>query len=230
MIYPNSFAKLFEKPYRHRHILLVIKLSVLLHVFLSSADVKAVVYALFRDRISGKTVCEWSQKFPENIPNKKVKYRKGETVILFADEKYVWVKGVQAYWWSVKDHLGNVLATMITTARDSASAELLFRRAKAKIIGQVRAVVHDGLKSYDKPVRKVFGRNCQSIVAGITGKFVMINKCLYWITNNSAESLNAQIDAYYTRVHYNFNNIDSANRFADMFLYRMHLRNACDQV
>ena len=218
---------LFSKPYRYRHVWLVIKLSVLLHIFLSSTDVKAVVYALFRDTVSAKTVCEWSKKFYEGVPFKKVKYKKGETVILFGDEKYVWIKGVQAYWWSVKDHLGNVLATMITTARDAASAELLFRRARERIVGTVHAVVHDGLKSYDKPVKKVFGRKCKSIVAGIKGKFVMINNGLYWITNNSAESLNAQIDAYYTRVHYNFNNLESANRFADMFLCRMHLRNAC---
>ena len=55
----------------------------------------------------------------------------------------------------------------------------------------------------------------------------MINENLHWITNNPAESLNAQIDAYYTRLHYNFNSLESANRFADMFLYRMHLRKVC---
>lgn len=223
----NSFSELFEKPYRYRHALIVIRLSVLLCIFLSSRDVKAIVYYLFRAKVSHKTICDWCKKFPEKLPEQKVVYKKGENVFLFADEKYVWIKGVKAYWWTVRDHTGVVLSSIITMARDSASAKQLFRRAKARIVGKVCAVVHDGLKSYDKPVKSVFGRKCKSIVAGIKGRFIMINKKIYWITNNSAESINAQIDAYYTKVHYNFENLESANRFADMFLYRVHLRDAC---
>jgi transposase-like protein len=185
------------------------------------------MYYVFRVKVSHKTVCEWAQKFPEQIPAKKVKYRKSETVILFADEKFINIKKIKAYWWSIKDHLGNVLATIITMRRDAASAKKLFRRAKQNITGRVHAVIHDGLKSYNKPVKSVFGRRCKSIVAGIQGKLVMINKELYWITNNSAESLNAQIDSYYARHHYNFNNLESASQFAEMFLYRKNLREAC---
>lgn len=55
----------------------------------------------------------------------------------------------------------------------------------------------------------------------------MINEKAYWITNNSAESLNAQIDNYIARHHYNFNSLQSANYFATMFLYRKNLRDAC---
>ena len=218
---------LFNKPYRHRFMWIIIKLAVVLFAFVSSRDTEAIIYYVFRIKVSYKTICEWSKKFPEEIPKKKIKYKKRQTVILFADEKYVWIKGVQAYWWSIKDHLGNVLAKVITFSRDSASAKELFRRANEKIIGRVHAVVHDGLRSYGKVVKKVFGRRCMSIVAGIQGKFVIINKELYWITNNSAESLNAQIDSYYARFHYNFESLESANRFADMFLYRKNLREAC---
>ena len=218
---------LFEKPYRHRFMWIIIKLAVVLYCFVSSRDAKAILYYVFRMRTSHKSICEWSKKFPEEIPKKKVKYKKKETVILFTDEKYVWIKDVQAYWWSVKDHLGNVLASIVTMKRDSASAKELFRRAKERIVGRVHAVVHDGLRAYNKPTKSVFGRRCISIVAGIQGKFVIINKELYWITNNSAESLNAQIDSYCARHHYNFNNLQSANYFADMFLYRKNLRKAC---
>lgn len=218
---------LFSKPYRHRFMWIIIKLAVVLLVFVSSRDAKAILYYVFRMKVSHKSICEWSKKFPEEIPKKKIRYKNRQTVILFADEKYIWIKGIQAYWWSIKDHLGDVLAEVITFSRDSASAKELFRRAKERITGRVHAVVHDGLRSYGRVVKKVFGRRCMSIVAGIQGKFVIINKELYWITNNSAESLNAQIDSYYARFHYNFESLESANRFADMFLYRKTLRETC---
>lgn len=218
---------LFQKPYRHRYFWVFIKLAIILYHFLSSSDVQAILYYAFRLKVSHKTICQWAKKFPESLPKKKIRYKKEETVILFADEKFTWIKNIKAYWWSIKDHLGNVLASLITPSRDKASAKKLFRRAKENIIGRVHAVVHDGLKSYDKPVKSIFGRRCKSIVAGIQGRFVMINKKSYWITNNSAESLNAQIDSYLARHHYNFNNLESANDFASMFLYRKNLRDAC---
>ena len=197
-----------------------------MHIFLSSRDVQAILFFLFRSKLSPKTICEWTKKFHLELPEEKLEYAPEEDVILFADEKYVWIKKAKAYWWSVRDHAGYVLASIITTARDGDSAQELFRRARARINGRVHAVVRDGLTSYDKPIRKVFGRKCKSIVAGIQGKWVIINSNAYWITNNSSESLNAQIDAYYSRFHYNFNNLKSAKQFANMFLYRMHLRRA----
>lgn len=223
----GTWESLFTKPYRYRHVWLVIKLAAVLSIFLSSRDVQAILFYLFRDRVSTKTICQWAKKFPLGISFEPLTYAPGETVVLFSDEKFVKVKGSRVYWWSIRDHLGRVLASIVTDARDAASATKLFRRAKARIKGGVHAIVHDGLTSYDKPTWKVFGRDCQSIVAGIEGRWAIINDGLYWITNNSAESLNAQIDAYYTRLHYNFNSLESANNFATMFLYRMHLREAC---
>ena len=223
----SSWSEQFTKPYRHRHIWLVIKLAVVLHIFLSSRDVQAILYYLFKDKVSPKTICQWTKKFPLGLPEEKVVYGPEEDVILFADEKYVWIKKVKAYWWTVRDHTGRILASLITTERDGASAEKLFRRAKARIIGQVHAVVRDGLKSYTKPIKKTFGRRCKSIVRGIKPKWAMVNYRAHYLSNNISESINAQIDAYYTRLHYNFNNLESANQFVTMFLYRRHLREGC---
>jgi len=217
---------ILQKPYRYRYYLIFIKLAVVLYVFLSSEDVKAIMYYVFRVKVSGKTICEWAKKFPIEIPNEKIEYKKGEDALLFADEKFIWIKGIKAYWWSVRDYLGNVLANIVTIRRDTASAKKLLRRAEQRIIGRVHAVVHDGLKSYNSAVNWVFGRKCKNVVAGIQGKWVMINKKAYHITNNTSESLNAQIDAYLVRHHYNFNSLASANYFATMFLYRKNLRDA----
>ena len=223
----DRWQELFTKPYRHRHCWLIIRLAVVLHLFLSSRDVQAILYYLFHGRVAPKTICAWTKKFPLGILLEPVTYAPEEDVILFADEKFVRVKRAEAYWWSVRDHGGRVLASLVTSARDKASAKELLRRAHTCIKGRVHAVVHDGLSSYNKPVKEVFGRACKNIIAGIRGKGAVINGNCYWLTNNPSESLNAQIDAYYTRLHYNFNSLESANNFATLFLSRMHLREAC---
>ena len=123
----NSSDKLFDKPYRHRYLWIFIKLAVVLYIFLSSEDVKAIMHYVFRVKVSHKTICQWAKKFPIEIPNEKIEYKKGEDVLLFADEKFIWIKGVKAYWWSARDHLGNVLANIVTMHRDTASAKKLFR-------------------------------------------------------------------------------------------------------
>ena len=218
---------LFQKPYRYRYLLIFIKLAVILHIFVSSDDAKAILYYVFRMRVSGKTICDWSKKFPEKIPSKRKQHKKEEKLFLFADEKFIWIKGVQAYWWTVRDNVGNILAVLVTMSRDADSAKELFRRAKAALDGKVCAVVHDGLKSYDGAVHWVFGRKCLSIITGIHGKFIMIGKEVFHFTNNMSESINAQIDAYLAKHHYNFNSLESANRCAEMFMLRKNLRDAC---
>jgi len=63
---------LFQKPYRYRYYLIFIKLAVVLYVFLSSENVKAIMYYVFRVKVSGKTICEWAKKFPIEIPEEKI--------------------------------------------------------------------------------------------------------------------------------------------------------------
>ena len=218
---------LYDKPYRYRHIYLIIKLAVLLYIFLPSHDVRAILFHLFRVRVSCKTICAWGKKFIAFAQPSKITYAPSETVILYADEKYVWVKGVKHYWWSVRDHTGRLLAKIVTAQRDAASAKALLRRAKARINGEVHAVVRDGLASYDKPIRHVFGKNCLSFPYGIRGRSAIINGRYFWISNNMSESLNAQIDNYLAKHQYNFNTLESANFHADMFEYRWNLRLAC---
>ncbi len=103
------------------------KLCAIFYKFVSSTDVEAILFYTFRVSVSYKSICEWDKKFPEELPNKKVKYKEGEDVILFTDEKFVWIKKVQAYWWSIKDHCGNVLTGIITFSRDTESAKRLLR-------------------------------------------------------------------------------------------------------
>lgn len=217
----------FEKPYRFRHCYVVIRLSVILFLFVSSRNARAIIYYVFRAKVSHKTICEWVQKFPIELPKNNFSYENDSPLFLFVDEKYVWIKGELAYWWTVRDQFGNVLAKKITESRDLVSAKEIFRLAREKIDREVTAVIHDGMKAYPKSVHWIFGRKCRSIVVGIHGKDVIINKEYYWFNNNMSESINAQIDAYLSKYHYNFENIDSANRAAEMFFKARDLRAAC---
>jgi len=217
----------FEKPYRFRHCYVVIRLSVILFLFVSSRNARAIIYYVFRARVSHKTICEWVQKFPVELPKNYFSYETDPPLFLFVDEKYVRIKGEQGYWWTLRDHFGNVLAKLVTMSRDLESAKEIFRRARKKIDRDVTAVIHDGLPAYPRAVHWIFGRKCRSIVVGIHGKKVIINKELYWFNNNMSESINAQIDVYLSKYHYNLENIDSANRAAEMFSISRDLRAAC---
>lgn len=217
----------FEKPYRFRYPYIIIKLSVILFLFISSRNARAIVYYVFKARVSHKTVCEWAQKFSVEIPKTSFFHAENTPLFLFVDEKYVWIKGEIAYWWTVRDHLGSVLAKLVTESRDMVSAKEVFRKARRQIDKEVTAVIHDGMPAYPRAVHWIFGRKCRSIAVGIHGKSVVINKKYYWFNNNMSESINAQIDAYLTKFHYNFENINSANRAAEMFQNYRDLRAVC---
>ena len=84
-------------------------------------------------------------------------------------------------------------------------------------------MIRDGLHAYDSSA-KFLGRKCKSVIAGINGKGFIYKKKFYWITNNPAESLNSEIDSYLEKFRYNFENIESANKFAQLFMLRKHLK------
>jgi transposase-like protein len=101
--------KWFEKPYHFRYPYVIIRLAVVLFLFTSSRNARAIIYYVFRAKVSHKTICEWVQKFPIELPTKYFSYEKNSPLFLFVDEKYVWIKGEQGYWWTVRDQFGNVL-------------------------------------------------------------------------------------------------------------------------
>ena len=148
----NFFNAALDKPYRHRYPLYIINFAVALHIFMSSKDAQAFLYSMFRVNVSHKTICQWSKKFLEFSPKEKIIYDKDETVLLFADEKFVKIKNKRAYWWSVRDHRGNLLASIITIEHDIQSATKLFLMARERIDGKVHAVVRDALASYNKAI------------------------------------------------------------------------------
>lgn len=206
---------------RYRHPVTVMRFAVILHIYLPSRIVAFILFMLFRDTITHKTVCEWTRKFANGA---SLPYAPPDGILIcHVDEKYVKVGGIWHYWWSIKDALGNLIDSIVTPSRDFDSAKKLFQNSRRKIGRSVDVLVRDGLTAYDKAT-KFLGRKCESVVAGIRGKPIIVDGSFYWITNNPAESLNSEIDFYLGRFRNNFQNIESANMFARLFMLQKCLK------
>lgn len=207
---------------RYRNPIIVIRFAIILHIFLPSRIVPLFLFLLFRAKVSYKTVCEWTNKFANDIILPEYNCT-ADILICHVDEKYVKVKGEWNYWWSIKDCFGNLIHSIITPLRDFDSAKKLLKEARRKIGREVDILVRDGLYAYQRSA-KFLGRKCRSVIAGIKGKGFIYKKKFYWITNNSSESLNSEIDFYLAKFQNNFANLESANRFANLFMLRKHLK------
>ncbi len=201
----------------------VMRFSIILYLFLPSRLASMVLFLIFRVKVSHKSICGWCRKFLSFTPPRLKKFSKKKVLICNADEKYVKVKGEWNYWWSIKDCLGNVISTIITPLRDYVSAKKLLTDAKISLGRDVDILVRDGLAAYDKAT-KYLGRKCKSVIAGIRGKSIIYNHKYYWLTNNSAESLNSELDFYMRRFQNDFPNLECANRFAQMFKLQKRLK------
>jgi transposase-like protein len=207
---------------RYRHPILIIKMGVILHMFMPSRLVALLLFLFFRVKTTHKTICEWTKNFVGKV-DLPYEFPIDKKFICHSDEKYVKVRGEWNYWWSLKDCCSNVISWIITPSRDLASAKKLFKAARQKIGKDVDILVRNGLSAYDRAT-KYLGRKCKSVVAGINGKGIIHKKEFYWFTNNPAESLNSEIDFYLRKFQNNFENLESANRFADIFMLRKYLK------
>ena len=207
---------------RYRNPINVIRIAILLHMYLPSRIVPLFLFILFRATISHKTVCQWTNKFTSNINLPPYKFT-DDILICHVDEKYVRVKGEWCYWWSLKDCIGNIIHCIVTEFRDFISAKKLLKEARDKIGRKVDILVRDGLPAYDKAT-KFLGNKCKKVIAGINGKGFVYKNNFYWITNNPAESLNSEIDFYLGKFRNNFVSLESANRFANLFMLSKHLK------
>ena len=207
---------------RYRNPIIVIRFAILLHIYLPSRIVSLFLFLFFRAKVSHKTVCQWTNKFTSKINLPTYKFT-DDILICHVDEKYVKVKGEWCYWWSLKDCIGNIIHCIVTELRDFISAKKLLTEARDKIGRKVDILVRDGLPAYDKATN-FLGNKCKKVIAGINGKGFIYKKKFYWLTNNPSESLNSEIDFYLGKFRNNFANLESANRFAQLFMLHKNLK------
>lgn len=208
---------------RYRFPTTIIWFAVFLHIYLKSRTVIILLFFLFRVKVTHKTVCEWAQKFYTPINPKPKKYSKNKTLICHVDEKFINIQGIQHYWWSLKDYLGDTIHHIITPKRDLYSAKRLMKETRQKINRDVDIIVRDGLPAYNKAA-KYLGNKCKSVIAGINGRGFLFQKKFFWLTNNPIESLNSEIDFYLGRFQDNFTSLESARRYASIFMLQKYLR------
>lgn len=213
---------------RHRFPIEIIRFSVVMNIFIPARKVSILLFVLFRAKVSHKTICEWTNKFNHYHDDKMFDYSNIKHLIFHVDEKFVKVAGKRAYWWSVKDSLGNLINNLVTMSRDLLSAKRLFKKTRQKINRDVDILARDGCFSYEKAT-KFLGRKCKTLITGINGNGMMYKKSFYWLTNNSAESLNSEIDTYISRFQKNFRNLASANKFAQNFTLQKRLKKSFDE-
>lgn len=208
---------------RYRFPVEIIRFAVILNIFLPSRFVVILLFVLFRTKTTHKTVCEWSKKFNQYKDDIKFDYSNIKHLICHVDEKFIKVAGKRAYWWTLKDCLGNIIHSIISMSRDLISAKKLFKESRAKINRDVDLVARDGCFSYEKATKNL-GRKCKTLITGINGKGTIYKKHFYWLTNNPAESVNAEIDTFMTRFQRNFQNLESAERYKNNFILQKRLK------
>jgi len=213
---------------RHRFPIEIVRFAIVLNIYIPARKVSIIIFALFRAKVSHKSICEWSNKFNHYHDDKTFDYSDTKHLICHVDEKFVKVAGKRAYWWSVKDSFGNLISSLVTMSRDIVSAKALFKKTRQKINRDVDLLARDGCFSYEKAT-KFLGRKCKTLITGINGNGIIYKKYFYWLTNNPAESLNSEIDTYITRFQRNFENLESANKFAQNFILQKRLKKSFDE-
>ena len=208
---------------RYRFPIEVMRFAVILNIFLPSRAVVILLFALFRAKVTHKTVCEWSKKFNNYADDVTFDYSDIKHLICHVDEKFIKIAGERAYWWTIKDCLGNIIHSIISMSRDLISAKKLFKESRAKINRDVDLLARDGCFSYEKATKHL-GRKCKTLITGINGKGILYKKYYYYLTNNPAESVNSEIDTFMTRFQRNFRNVESAERHKNNFILQKRLK------
>jgi transposase-like protein len=208
---------------RHRFPVEIMRFAVILSIFVPARKVAIIIFALFRAKVTHKTICEWSKKFNNYTDDKKFDYSNVKHLICHVDEKFIKVSGERAYWWTIKDCFGEIIHSIISTSRNIISAKKLFKEARKKTNRDIDLLVRDGCFTYEKAT-KYLGRKCKTLIAGINGKGTIYKKYFYWLTNNPAESVNSEIDTFMTRFQRNFENIESAERHKNNFILQKRLK------
>lgn len=216
---------------RHRFPEKIISNAILLSHFISTRIVKY----FFRQnnvKLSHVSVYNWSKRFDKKLSKLKsnvscINY----TNIWHVDEKFVKVadnaknskgKVKFSYLWVVSDSKRNIVAVYVSHKRNITSATIALKLAKKNAKFNPIIIVTDGCTAYDSAIRRVFGRKAKHIKAHFEAKGFMHKKRLYYLSNNTAESLNSKINLWYKRFR-GFKSLNSANLWCNGWMYFYNL-------
>ncbi len=203
---------------RHRFPEEVIKNAILYTLFVSTRISKFMVQETMNFTLSHVTVFNWMNKFAHLLSKQK-------RVVSFSniwhvDEKFIKVKGVYgfAYLWIVIDDKNSIIAVHVSQRRDIASARIVLQLAKERAKKPPDILVSDGLPSYIKACKKVFGRHTKHVQAHFKAEKFMYKGRYYILSNNRIESLNSKINLWYKKFR-GFKRLDNANLWCIMWMH-----------
>ena len=204
--------------HRHRFPEEVIKDAVLFSFYVSTRNVAFLVKETKGFCFTNMTAYNWAKKFAQYLFSKIKKLDFSN--IWHVDEKFVKVKGSKddfAYMWIVEDDNNSIAAVYVSERRDGKSAQKVLELAKERAKKPPDIIVTDGLPSYKKACKKVFGRKSKHIVAHFGAKKFMHKKKYYMLSNNRIESLNSKINLWYKKFR-GFKSLVTANLWAVLWM------------
>ncbi|HDK41770.1 MAG TPA: IS1/IS6 family transposase [Candidatus Pacearchaeota archaeon] len=190
---------------------------------LSTRNVKRVLRKLNYIKVSHVSIYNWVLKFARHLCKFANIFPLRFTNLWHVDEKFIKVRRANkkrkkefAYLWIVSDSKNNVLATHVSFARDIVNAKIVLQKAKQRTGFIPEILVSDGLQSYKKAVKKIFGKKTRHVIAHFKAKNVIHKGKWYKLSNNRAESIN-RFYALWLHVCKGFKRLDNANLWIEFF-------------
>ena len=203
--------------YRRRFPEWIIRITILMHLKVPASTVQLFLLLFFRCYVSEKTICAWSRKFLDQIPDVQQKGRPATIIIRHTDEKKIKIAGREAWWWNTADPATNVLTSSISYSRSLADTKRHLKKHRT-IEHHIDMHVTDGMQSYIRATH-LFGRTTKHVVRGLQEKGCMRKKRFFMLSNLAVERANSRVDAYIKlKVRESFSSFEQAERTRKAFM------------
>src|SRR3989344_9370172 len=100
--------------FKHRTPLQILVVAIFFHLFVPARIVCIFLYFLFRCSLSEASVCAWSRKYLDRLPEIQQRGRPATIIIRHTDEKKITIAGREAWWWNTTEPASNGLTSSIS--------------------------------------------------------------------------------------------------------------------
>ena len=203
--------------YRRRFPEWIIRTTILMHLKVPASTVQLFLLLFFRCHVSEKTICAWSRKFLDQIPDVQQKGKPATIIIRHTDEKKIKIAGKEAWWWNTADPATNVLTSSISWSRSLLDTRKHLKKHRT-IEHHIDMHVTDGMQSYIRATH-LFGRTTKHVVRGLQEKGCMRKKRFFMLSNLAVERANSRVDAYINlKARGSFSSFEQAERIRKSFM------------
>lgn len=203
--------------FKNRTPIRILVVTIFFHLFIPARIVRIFIYFLFRCPLSEASICAWSRKYLDRVPEIQQHGRPATIIIRHTDEKKIWIAGKEAWWWNTSDPATTVLTSSISWSRSLVATKKHLKKHRC-IEHHVDVHVTDGMPSYIKATH-LFGRRTMHLVRGLQEQGVMVHGKLLFLSNLAVERSNSRVDAYIKlKVREHFSNFEQAERTRKAFM------------